>query len=60
MKKYLLVLLILLVVVAFSFSQPVQARGRYGSFRIGGYTNHGKGSHYIGGYLRSCRGFGCW
>jgi hypothetical protein len=25
------------------------ARGRTGSFRVGGYNNHGKGSHYVGG-----------
>ena len=25
------------------------ARGRTGSFRVGGYTSHGKGSHYVGG-----------
>jgi hypothetical protein len=26
------------------------ARGRTGSFRVGGYTSHGKGSHYVGGH----------
>jgi hypothetical protein len=26
------------------------ARGRTGSHRIGGYTSHGKGSHYVGGH----------
>jgi hypothetical protein len=25
------------------------ARGRTGSFRVGGYNSHGKGSHYVGG-----------
>jgi hypothetical protein len=25
------------------------ARGRTGSFRVGGYTSHGKASHYVGG-----------
>jgi hypothetical protein len=25
------------------------ARGRTGSHRVGGYTSHGKGSHYFGG-----------
>jgi hypothetical protein len=24
------------------------ARGRTGSFRVGGYNSHGKGSHYVG------------
>jgi len=26
------------------------ARGRTGSFRVGGYNSHGKGSHYVGGH----------
>jgi hypothetical protein len=26
------------------------ARGRTGSHRSGGYTSHGKGSHYYGGH----------
>jgi hypothetical protein len=26
------------------------ARGRIGSYRVGGYNSHGKGSHYYGGY----------
>jgi hypothetical protein len=26
------------------------ARGRTGSFRVGGYTSHDKGSHYVGGH----------
>jgi hypothetical protein len=26
------------------------ARGRTGSYRVGGYTSHGKGSHYGGGH----------
>ena len=26
------------------------ARGRTGSHRVGGYTSHGKGSHYVGGH----------
>ncbi len=59
MKKYILALLILLTVAAFSFSQTVEARARYGSIRIGGYNSHGKGSHYMGGYVRSCRGWAC-
>jgi hypothetical protein len=27
-----------------------EARGRTGSHRVGGYTSHGKGSHYVGGH----------
>lgn len=30
----------------------VDAKARYGSHRVGGYNSHGKGSHYVGGYLR--------
>jgi hypothetical protein len=26
------------------------ARGRTGSYRVGGYNSHGKGSHYVGGH----------
>jgi hypothetical protein len=26
------------------------ARGRTGSYRVGVYTSHGKGSHYVGGH----------
>jgi len=52
MKK----ILIFGILVLFSFvlfSTHVEARGRYGSFRVGGYTSSGKGSHYVGGYVRS-------
>jgi hypothetical protein len=35
------------------FANHADARGRYGSYRVGGYTSHGKGSHYVGGYVRS-------
>ena len=35
------------------FAHSAEARARYGSTRIGGYTSHGKGSHYVGGYVRS-------
>jgi hypothetical protein len=41
------------------FAGAAEARGRYGSFRVGGYTSHGRGSHYVGGYVRSCRGWAC-
>lgn len=50
----------LLVLFSFGlFSSQVEARGRYGSIRVGGYTSSGKGSHYIGGYVRSCHGWAC-
>ena len=54
-------IIVLVLVFAFSLTagHTAQARGRYGSFRVGGYTDHGKGSHYIGGYVRSCRGRAC-
>jgi hypothetical protein len=41
------------------FVHSAQARGRYGSHRVGGYNSHGKGSHYVGGYVRSCHGLAC-
>jgi len=41
------------------FAGVAEARGRYGSFRVGGYTSYGRGSHYVGGYVRSCRGWAC-
>ncbi len=50
MYKVLIVLSIVIGVL--SISSVALARGRYGSFRVGGYTSHGKGSHYVGGYLR--------
>lgn len=40
-------------ILGFILVQKAQARGRYGSFRVGGYTSHGKGSHYVGGYIRN-------
>jgi hypothetical protein len=39
----LAVLLIVLLVA------DAEARGRTGSYRVGGYNSHGKGSHYVGG-----------
>lgn len=59
MKNILLSLLLVSLVFGLSLTHTAQARGRYGSFRVGGYTSHGKGSHYIGGYVRSCRGLAC-
>ena len=44
----------LLVLFSFGlFSSHAEARARYGSIRVGGYTSSGKGSHYVGGYVRS-------
>jgi hypothetical protein len=52
MKKVLV--LGLLVLFSFGlFSYHAEARARYGSIRIGGYTSSGKGSHYVGGYVRT-------
>ncbi len=50
MKKILFVLATLASLLA--LTGAAEARGRYGSFRVGGYTSHGKGSHYVGGYVR--------
>jgi hypothetical protein len=47
LKPAILVLAAILV-VAISIAD-CQARGRIGSHRVGGYTSHGKGSHYVGG-----------
>lgn len=54
MKKFLSITLFLLVIgliVTISL-KSAEARGRYRSFRVGGWTSHGKGSRYIGGYVR--------
>lgn len=55
MKK-LIVLSILMLLIAGSViavtPKHVEAKARYGSHRVGGYNSHGKGSHYVGGYLR--------
>lgn len=52
MKKILFFVLVVIVSLTL-FSKQVEARGRYGSTRLGGYNSHGKGSHYYGGYVRS-------
>ncbi len=53
--KNIYILSVIVLVSLFSVTLPykAEARGRTGSFRVGGYTSHGKGSHYIGGYVRS-------
>jgi hypothetical protein len=60
MKKLTLVGIVLVFgLVLFSHPYTAEARARYGSFRVGGTNSHGKGSHYVGGYVRSCHGAGC-
>jgi len=58
MKKVFIV--IATIVVLFGGFGLAQARGRYGSVRVGGYTSSGKGSHYVGGYIRSRHYPFCW
>lgn len=48
MKTTILILMLGFIVI--SVAPQVEARGRSGSIRIGGYTSNGKGSNYIGGY----------
>ncbi len=50
---YVLGFVILVFAYGFLTVLPAEARGRTGSFRVGGYTSHGKGSHYVGGYVGS-------
>lgn len=52
MNKYILPVILVAIVLLSSFS-VAEARARYGSVRVGGYNSHGKGSHYVGGYVRS-------
>ena len=59
MKNIGLGLILASLVFGLTLTHTAQARGRYGSTRIGGYTSSGKGSHYIGGYVRSCHGWAC-
>lgn len=51
MKKYIAFVL-MLVIFTSVLASHVEAKARYGSHRVGGYNSHGKGSHYVGGYLR--------
>ena len=48
MKKISIAVIVMSILISPLFAE---AKGRTGSFRIGGYTSHGKGSHYIGGFL---------
>jgi hypothetical protein len=47
-----LIIILMLTFVSVAVTPKVEAKGRTGSHRVGGYTSHGKGSHYIGGYIR--------
>jgi hypothetical protein len=38
------------IFVTAMFAADADARGRTGSHRVGGYSSHGKGSHYVGGH----------
>jgi hypothetical protein len=49
MKK-LLVFVLTTTTLACVTLDFASARGRTGSHRVGGYTSHGKGSHYVGGH----------
>ncbi|MEI8249021.1 MAG: hypothetical protein WCG07_00815 [Candidatus Taylorbacteria bacterium] len=53
MKNKALILFAAITIIAIGFTNHAEARARYGSARIGGYTSHGKASHYSGGYVRS-------
>lgn len=56
MKKIIIRFILAVMIISMTGlfgKHTAQARGRYGSLRIGGYTNYGKGSHFIGGYVRS-------
>lgn len=56
--KTLIICLLLILGLSF-LTQTAQARGRYGSVRVGGINSAGKGSYYVGGYVRSCHGLAC-
>jgi hypothetical protein len=48
MKKIWVALTALFVFVM--LVADADARGRTGSYRVGGTNSHGKGSHYVGGH----------
>lgn len=48
MKKLMVVALMVFGILAMNVD--AHARGRTGSFRVGGYNSHGLGSHYYGGW----------
>jgi hypothetical protein len=41
--------MLIAVIFVVGMVAEAEAKGRKGSTRVGGYTSHGKGSHYIGG-----------
>jgi hypothetical protein len=51
MKK-IIALFLFLMILSPILGSHAEARARYGSHRVGGYNSHGKGSHYVGGYVR--------
>ncbi len=55
----MLIIFLFLIISLSLLAQSAQARGRYGSTRVGGINSSGKGSHYIGGYVRTCHGWAC-
>jgi hypothetical protein len=55
--KLVFLFLTTILVIAISIAD-CEAGGRTGSHRVGGYTSHGKGSHYIGGHCADCEAGG--
>jgi hypothetical protein len=53
MKKLFVLTFAFIIITSVLFAHSAEARARYGSYRVGGYTSHGKGSHYFGGYVRT-------
>jgi hypothetical protein len=49
MKRIFALAIAVAALTAFT-ANMADARGRTGSHRAGGYTSHGKGSHYYGGH----------
>jgi hypothetical protein len=50
LKPKLLLLLVMSSALLLAVSGGADAKGRTGSHRAGGYTSHGKGSHYYRGH----------
>jgi hypothetical protein len=50
MRFFTVAAVLMVGLLTLSLSNDADARGRTGSHRVGGYTSHGKGSHYIGGH----------
>jgi hypothetical protein len=47
--RVVLAAVVALFVTSIVIESAAEARGRKGSHRVGGYSSHGKGSHYVGG-----------